>query len=230
MWQGLLAWMEEAGRAGDSLDPRWSDETVRLAERERLFALLEDFTRSFTPRRVLPRGAAAPAALGAGRPAGGGADEPAARRPRLFVEVRLTGRSRATSASRSVPRATARHGSRAAARRARDPGGPLVTPAPSLPRVRPRPGPPGRDAGARPHLVLAGPYATRSSPTTGPRSSRWSRATDPTPRASRPRPPLAGPVPAPDTSGYFNNFNRNKRSVALNLLSRGARALRALCG
>ena len=47
MWHGLLDWMREAGQ-GDGLDdPRWSDEAVRLAEREPLFDRIERFTRTF---------------------------------------------------------------------------------------------------------------------------------------------------------------------------------------
>src|SRR5262249_30874533 len=47
MWQGLIAWMREAGRAGELADPRWDDEAVRLAERERLFRGIESFTVTF---------------------------------------------------------------------------------------------------------------------------------------------------------------------------------------
>jgi len=79
--------------------------------------------------------------------------------------------------------------------------------------------------------VLAGPYATKILADHGaevikvesrhrPDASRFTAAL----HISR------DPARHPDTSGYFNNFNRNKRSVALNLARpEGLELLRALC-
>jgi len=47
MWTALVDWMKETGRAADLGDPRWSDETRRLAEREHVFAVIEAFTGGF---------------------------------------------------------------------------------------------------------------------------------------------------------------------------------------
>ncbi len=235
MWQGLLAWMQEVGRAGELADPRWGDETVRLAERERLFALIEAFTETFAraefcaeaQRRRLPW---APV----DRP------EDVAANPQLvargfFVEVAWNG-----TVARDVGFAFAfPEGRRPAC---------LIVPAcgegngtlgavevrppasPSRPSATPR----GALAGTRVldlTWVLAGPYATKILADHGaevikvesrhrPDASRFTAAL----HISR------DPARHPDTSGYFNNFNRNKRSLALNLgRPEGVELLRRLC-
>ena len=98
----------------------------------------------------------------------------------------------------------------------------------------PAPGPRGALAGTRVldlTWVLAGPYATKILADHGaevvkvesrhrPDASRFAAAL----HFSR------DPARHPDTSGYFNNFNRNKRSLALNVDAPGGLdLLRRLC-
>ncbi len=235
MWQGLLAWMQEAGRAGELADPRWSDESVRLAERERLFALIEAFTASFTreefcreaQRRRLPWAPVArPAELVA---------NPQLDARGFFVEVELDG-----AVARDVGFAFPFPEGHRPARLAVPPRGARETgwradgrAGPRAAAARPAEGP-GALAGTRVldlTWVLAGPYATRILADHGaevikieshhrPDASRFTAAL----HISR------DPSRHPDTSGYFNNVNRNKRSVALDLARPEAlELLRALC-
>ncbi len=235
MWQGLLAWMRETGRAGELADPRWGDEAVRLAERERLFSCIEGFTATFgraefcaeAQRRRLPW---APVE----RP------EDVAANPQLtargfFVDVAWNG-----TVARDVGFAFAFPEGRRPAR--------LTVPAPGegngkLDAVKSRSAVPARQSSAGPRgalagtrvldltWVLAGPYATRILADHGaevikvesrhrPDASRFTAAL----HISR------DPARHPDTSGYFNNFNRSKRSLALNLgRPEGVDLLRRLC-
>jgi crotonobetainyl-CoA:carnitine CoA-transferase CaiB-like acyl-CoA transferase len=235
MWQGLLAWMQETGRAGELADPRWGDEAVRLAERERLFAGIEAFTATFdraafcaeAQRRRLPWA-------------------PVERPEDVLVSPQLTARGFFLdvawngAVARDVGFAFAFPEGRRPAR--------LIVPAPgegngALGAVTGRPpasaprdpsGPRGALAGTRVldlTWVLAGPYATRILADHGaevvkiesrhrPDASRFTAAL----HISR------DPTRHPDTSGYFNNFNRNKRSLALNLgRPEGVDLLRRLC-
>ena len=92
MWDGLLAWMREAGQAGDLAAPRFADETERLRERARVFAAVEGFTRGFdravfyheAQRRRLPW---APVERPEDLPA-----SPQLRARCFFVEVEVLGR------------------------------------------------------------------------------------------------------------------------------------------
>ncbi len=237
MWQGLLAWMQETGQAGDLGDPRWADETVRLAERERLFAVIDAFTvgspkaefyREAQRRRLpwapvdSPEEVAANAQLAARG---------------FFVEVAWDG-----GAAADVGFAFAfPEGQRPKRLRAPEPGDYQQGGSPD----HSPPGPPhlgvGRSMPARGSLeglrvldltwVLAGPYATKILADHGaevikvesrhrPDASRFAAAL----HLSR------DPARHPDTSGYFNNYNRNKKSIALNLARPEALdLLRGLC-
>jgi crotonobetainyl-CoA:carnitine CoA-transferase CaiB-like acyl-CoA transferase len=227
--------MREAGQ-GDGLDdPRWSDETVRLAEREPLFALIERFTRTFAKdafcdearRRRLPWAPVADATEVTVSP------QLAARG--FFVDVELESGATAADVGFAFGFPEGERPARLRVPALGDGNAPGPR-APAAPRAGPTParGHPGALAGTRVldlTWVLAGPYATKILADHGaevvkvesrhrPDASRFAAAL----HFSR------DPARHPDTSGYFNNFNRNKRSLALNLDAPGGLdLLRGLC-
>jgi crotonobetainyl-CoA:carnitine CoA-transferase CaiB-like acyl-CoA transferase len=223
MWTGLVEWMAEHGMAAGLDRPELEDGGTRFAARDVIDEAVEAFTGRFAKaefaeeaqRRRLPWASV---------------DEPAevARNPQLtarrfFVEVEVGG-----GVLRDVGFAV------------REPA-PADDPAPSvLPdavageredRSRPRPGPPWPGAAPRggPALqgirvldltwVLAGPYATKILADHGADVIKVESRHRPDPtRYSRAMHLTAGEGPPdPDRSGYFNNYNRNKRGIALNL-------------
>ncbi|MFF4625144.1 CaiB/BaiF CoA-transferase family protein [Nonomuraea jabiensis] len=232
MWTDLLAWMAEHGEAEDLTDDKWADPVIRWQGREHVDAVVARFAarRSRTHlaeegrRRALPWAEVATAARlpaneqllardfftqvhGPDLPEGGVLDVgfPFAA-PDLPRPVRLAAAARADSA------APWRTGS---------------------PRGRRRTGGPVRRAldGIRVldlTWVLAGPYATKTLAEHGADvikiESRHRQ--DPTRFAPSMR---LRPDAGFDDSGYFINFNRNKRSVALNLRTEpGREVLRRL--
>ena len=235
MWDGLLAWMREAGQAGDLAAPRFADETERLRERARVFAAVEGFTRGFdravfyheAQRRRLPWAPVErPEDLAA---------SPQLRARRFFVEVEVLGRpARDLGFAFAFPEG--RRPARLRVPAAGDADAWVHAGAPPVGREASAgliqggaesaisggaPGGLGALAGTRVldlTWVLAGPYATKILADHGaevikvesrhrPDASRFSAAL----HLSR------DPDRHPDGSGYFNNFNRNKRSLALNL-------------
>ncbi len=236
MWEGLLAWMHEAGCAGDLNDPRFADEPTRLREREHAFAIIDAFTRRFAKdefyqeaqRRRLPWAPVAGAAEVAASPQLGARG--------FFVEVDVGGRwTRDLGFAVTLPPgrparlripacgeanadflegALAARSLRSRSRADVESRGTVFKATRSAPSW-------GALAGTRVldlTWVLAGPYATKILADHGaevlkiesrhrPDASRFSVAL----HLSR------DPSRHPDKSGYFNNFNRNKKSVALNL-------------
>jgi crotonobetainyl-CoA:carnitine CoA-transferase CaiB-like acyl-CoA transferase len=237
MWTDLLAWLCEAGAAEDLSDPRWGEEPVRSAGREHVFEVLERFTSRWAKhelatearRRRLPWAAVAtPAEV---------LDNPQLAARRFFVELSpspLAGEGRGEQgpvrnagfafAFPTAPRPL----------RLRVPGAPDDRPpagwraTQSLPpggRNLSAVGAEGRGGGSLTGLrvldltwVLAGPYATRILADHGadvvkvesrhrPDPSRFTSAL----HVSR------DPTHHPDRSGYFNNLNRNKRSITVDL-------------
>jgi crotonobetainyl-CoA:carnitine CoA-transferase CaiB-like acyl-CoA transferase len=234
MWHGLLDWMREAGQGGELEDPGWSDETVRLGERERLFEIIERFTQGFAKdafcaeaqRRRLPWAPVADAADVAASP------QLAARG--FFVDVEPESGAAVADVGFAFAFPEGRRPIRLRVP-ALDDGN-----APWPPRTAPPSGNPWpevyRGALAKTRVldltwVLAGPYATKILADHGadvvkvesrhrPDASRFAAAL----HFSR------DPARHPDTSGYFNNFNRNKRSIALNVDAPGGLdVLRKLC-
>jgi crotonobetainyl-CoA:carnitine CoA-transferase CaiB-like acyl-CoA transferase len=206
MWTGLLAWLAEEGEAGDLVDERFADQVVRWAERPHVDAVIARFVAKRTAQEVAEqgRGRALPWAEVA-RPAQLRAN-PQLRDRRFFVSVDGT----------------------------EDAGFPWD--APGLPRpVRLSPLTEGTWTGAprRPRAasgaraldgvrvldltwVLAGPYATKILAEHGADVVKVESRHRHDPTRFSPSMRLR-PDAGPDDSGYFLNFNRGKRSVALNL-------------
>ncbi|MBI1845388.1 MAG: CoA transferase [Candidatus Rokubacteria bacterium] len=246
MWDDLCAWLAETGTAADLLEPRWQDERVRIAGRDHIVDVLAAFIAKFAKadfareaqRRRLPWAAV--------DRADEVARNPQLEARGFFVEAAMDGlvtrdvgfafRWRGTPLSRlTVP-------SRGEANTAlldrpstptaggeglwgiSEPGDP--TPGGGGSEIPESPSPPSTRRRAALEgvrvldltWVLAGPYATKILADHGaevikvesrhrPDVTRFGRGLYLSRRADH----------HPDASGYFNNFNRNKRSVALNL-------------
>jgi crotonobetainyl-CoA:carnitine CoA-transferase CaiB-like acyl-CoA transferase len=236
MWDDLLAWMVEAGEAEDLTDEVWQDPVHRWQHREHVDAVVSAFSRRRTTaemaregrERALPWAAVAtPADL---------LDNPQLAHREFLLEIESPDGTVTDVGfpyeSPALPRPVRLSAPRDC--------GPDVTwhqpVAPAAPATAVRPaaaGPAGALAGIRVldlTWVLAGPYVTRTLGDHGADivkvESRHRQ--DPTRFAPSMR---LRPEAGPDDSGYFLNFNRNKRSLALNLRSEeGPALLRQLAG
>ncbi|HEX5120120.1 MAG TPA: CoA transferase [Pseudonocardiaceae bacterium] len=210
MWDDLLAWLVESGAADDLTDPEYADPVLRWERRPHVDEVVTRFTRARRAaeiadegrRRALPWAeVAAPADLPA---------NPQLRARDFFVtidgsELRDVG---FPFASPDLPRPVR-----------------LTPPLPggwtAEPRRRPAPRSASDPALAGVRVldltwVLAGPYATKILAEHGADvikvESRFRQ--DPTRFAPSMR---LRPGATSEDSGYFMNFNQNKRSVAINL-------------
>jgi len=238
MWDDLLAWMGEEGEAEDLADPRYADVELRWRERPHVDEVVARFVarrkvHEFAEearRRALPwTEVASPAQL---------VDNPQLRHRSFLVEIDTSDGNLVDVgfpfASPHLPRPV-RLGAPATltgseAERPRW----LPATRPAATRRRRRSGPATR-GGALDGVrvldltwVLAGPYVTKTLAEHGAEIVKVesSHRKDPTRFAPGMR---LRPGAGPDDSGYFLNFNRNKRSLALNLRTpRGQEILRRL--
>lgn len=222
MWGDLVNWMRERGAAVDLVEPRWLDEKVRLAERAHVFEVIEAFTRGLAKadffqqaqRRRLPWASVE-------RPADVAANPHLAARG-FFVETVLDGRVLrdggfafgfpnghrpprlvVPAAGEGNTTMLAGHDAQSTARVTR-----------SAPAAR------GALAGVRVldlTWVLAGPYAARLLADHGADVIKIESRHRPDPTRFARMLFLSRGDFHHDRNGYFNNHNRNKRSVALNL-------------
>ncbi|MBY6575798.1 CoA transferase [Rhodococcus sp. BP-364] len=233
MWDDFLTWMIDEGEAEDLADERWQDNDVRWRERAHVDAVVARFTgrrsaRLFAEearRRALPWAEVSSAealssnpqlldrkffvdtgANGSIRDVGFGWESPALPRPiRLAPPLDVsTDDAWATGFPRPAGAGPGHH-------RAEETS----------------PGPAGALDGVRVldlTWVLAGPYVTKIFAEHGAdvlKVESFHRK-DPTRFAPGMR---LRPGADFDESGYFLNFNRNKRSIALNLKTEGGQAL-----
>jgi len=229
MWTDLLAWMAERGEAGDLLEERWQDATFRWQQRPHVDTVVRRFAArqpaaelaAEARERALPWAEVVPAArltdnpqlrdrqslvtiTGEGLPDGGIEDVgfPWAALPR---PVTLPALHRAED---DAPW----HGPGRMPRRAEQP------------RSRALEGVRVLDL----TWVLAGPYVTKQLGEHGADIVKIESRHRQDPTRFAPSMHLR-PGSDPDDSGYFINFNRNKRGVALNLRTEeGQRLLREL--
>jgi crotonobetainyl-CoA:carnitine CoA-transferase CaiB-like acyl-CoA transferase len=234
MWTDLLAWMVEEGEAGDLVDEKWSDPVVRWQGRPHVDEVVARFVAKREARtlaaearaRALPWAEVVPPARLTENPQlrdrnffvsvhsddlPGGAVEDAGfpwEAPDLPRPVRLP-------ALREVPASTA-----------------WTRPEPRGLRARE-----GAPSGGRAldgvrvldlTWVLAGPYVTKQLAEHGADIIKIESRHRQDPTRFAPSMRLREGA-GPDDSAYFLNFNRGKRSVALNLRTEeGVRLLRAL--
>lgn len=229
MWDDLLAWLAEEGEAEDLTEAVWQDPVHRWAHREHVDAIVAAFTRRRTTAEVADgaRARALPwAAVEAPRDllrnpqlahrnflveierhdgvvpdVGFPYQSPARRRPVRLPAPEDAG-PRATWADRADPPTSLT--TRSHRWRAEDDGSPPAAGALEGVRVLDL------------TWVLAGPYVTRTLGDHGADIIKVEskHRQDPTRFAPSMR---LRPGAGPDDSGYFINFNRNKRSLALNL-------------
>ncbi|MGH7321703.1 MAG: CoA transferase, partial [Candidatus Rokuibacteriota bacterium] len=229
MWDALLAWLSETGGAGDLLGSRWAEESVRLRERDHVFEVIDAFTRCFSKaefyleaqRRRLPW---APVDR-----AEDVAASPQLRARGFFVDVEIGGTTaRDVGIAFAFPDGHRPTGLRVPA--CGEANAVVLDGATSErrpPRGHPQGGYPlaGQDPGALAGTrvldltwVLAGPYATRILADHGAEVIKIESRHRPDPsRFAAALHFSRDPTRHPDTSGYFNNYNRNKRSITVNL-------------
>ncbi|EME14404.1 CaiB/BaiF CoA-transferase family protein [Rhodococcus triatomae] len=218
MWDALLSWLVDEGAADDLTDPRWSDPVERKQHQDHVFEVVQRFLDKWTKEefaiaaqsRKLPWSAV-------DRP-----DEllvnPQLNDRDFFVDVvSREGVTRDLGFGFAFPEGT----------RVRDLA---VADLGEHQALLDRSTPPDRDAlrddPARLPLdgirvldltwVLAGPYCTRILADHGADVVKVESLGRPDPTRFAPFMHLSrGPHDDPDTSGYFNDVNRNKRSITL---------------
>lgn len=221
MWHDTVEWLTSVGRAGDLANPRWEDRNERLQNREELFAALDEILADWDAEawaeeaqsRRLPWAVVdTPSRV---------RDNPQLRARDFFQEVELNGkvvpdigygfRLASDKEKRSPVRAP---------KKGEHDGLLLEDAGTEDPR-------PGRwaQADAKPlegvrvldlTWVLAGPFATRVLADLGAEVIKVESASRPDPTRFNPAMHLSrGDSSDPNSSGYFNEFNRNKRSVTV---------------
>lgn len=233
MWDALLAWLKEMGVAGELADERWSDPAYRVAHREEIFARLaeivgsrkrDDFFHDAQSRRLPWAAVLGPDEL---------ADNAQLVHRGFFREVE-TPKGTATDVGFAVRVEGAAPPARL---RVPEPGERLKE-VPSVDSAAPAPGRRARSrtATGRGALegvrvldltwVLAGPYATKILADNGAEVVKVESRHRPDPTRFAPDFRLPRDAePGPDTSAYFNNYNRNKKSITLNLRTAEGRDL-----
>lgn len=220
MWTDLLSWMDESGKASDLTDPIWADPVHRWAHRPHVDAVITAWTRNHTTaqiaqearRRALPWAeVTAPSDL---------SGNPQLRSRNFFLHIDAASGEHLDvgfpyeSPARPRPvRLSAIRPTRADERWPTDPD-PV---APAAWQRRSTRG--GALAGLRVldlTWVLAGPYVTKTLAEHGADIIKIESVHRQDPTRFAPSMRLR-PGAGPDESGYFLNFNRNKRSLALNL-------------
>jgi crotonobetainyl-CoA:carnitine CoA-transferase CaiB-like acyl-CoA transferase len=230
MWTDLLAWLAEAGEAADLTDERWSDPGYRWRNRPHVDEVVAQFMARRTVGQIAGEARARALPWAVVTAPGELPDNPQLRYREFFVDLATTagtvrdvgfpyaspGRPRPVRLSEPRPVPDARWAPRAQRSGAT---GPATGPAQcALDGIR------VLDL----TWVLAGPYVTKTLGEHGADILKVESAHRQDPTRFAPSMRLR-PDATPDDSGYFLNFNRNKRSLALNLrTAKGQDLLRRL--
>lgn len=228
MWQGLVDWMTERGAEDDLADQRWLDPAQRARGADHILHVLDEFTAGW-PKEELAREAQRRRLPWA--PVRGVAEvlSDTQLQDRGFFVTVVDGEREFTDVGPGVAGVEGVRPSR------------LTVPAPGARAAHAHP-PRRRSAastvkqvGALTGLtvldltwVLAGPFATKLLGDHGASILKVESARRSDPTRFAPVFQFSDAEPHPDGSNYFNNLNRNKRSITLNL--RVASARKALAG
>lgn len=222
MWDALVAWLTEMGVEEDLADPRWNDPRIRKREQKHVFEVLNRILATWTKDEFA-------AAAQDHRLPWAAVDRPEdiVRNPQLndrdfFVDldtergtVRDVGFAFAFPEGRRIGRLDVRP---VGADRS-------FADAPPARTTAPKTGTRGPSALSGVRVldltwVLAGPYCTRILADHGADVIKVESAGRPDPTRFAPFMHLSrGPNDDPNTSGYFNDVNRNKRSITLDTRS-----------
>lgn len=230
MWTDLLAWLDEEGEAADLVDERWSDPVLRWRGRPHVDEVVSRFVAKRTARGIAEQGRARALPWAEVVPPHRLVENPQLRDRRFFVTV--TGEDLPSGGVEDIgfPWAAPALPRPVGLRTLHEVPADTAWAEPEPRGRRPRPGAPsgGRALDGVRVLdltwVLAGPYATKLLAEHGAEIIKVEsrHREDPTRFAPSMR---LRPGAGPDDSGYFLNFNRNKRSVALNLRTAEGREL-----
>ncbi|MFH8484030.1 CaiB/BaiF CoA-transferase family protein [Streptomyces longisporoflavus] len=236
MWTDLLAWMAERGEAGDLLDERWQDAAFRWKERTHVDELVQRFAARQPAAELAAEARARALPWAEVVPAGRLTANPQLRDREALVTITGEGLPEGGVEDVGFPWAALPRPVALAA---------LHEVAPEGPRWRGSGlravGGPARGRGGEGRSralegvrvldltwVLAGPYVTKQLGEHGADIVKIESRHRQDPTRFAPSMHLR-PGSDPDDSGYFLNFNRNKRGVALNLRTdEGRRLLREL--
>ncbi|MGW3415048.1 CoA transferase [Streptomyces sp. NPDC000888] len=216
MWDALLAWLREEGAEADLAEPRWQDPAERKQYQDHVFKVVQDFVGTWPKAEFAQRAQERKLPWAA-------VDLP----HELQDNPQLADRGFFTKLSTEAGERT-------------DLGFPFAFPegrrvtelaVPGLGADQalldaPREVPPVTGDSGRPALdgirvvdltwVLAGPYCTKVLADHGAEVIKVESAGRPDPTRFAPFMHLSrGPHTDPDTNGYFNEVNRNKRSITL---------------
>jgi crotonobetainyl-CoA:carnitine CoA-transferase CaiB-like acyl-CoA transferase len=232
MWTDLLAWLVAEGEAGDLVEERWQDPVTRWQGRPHVDEVVGRFVAKRAVREIAEQGRARALPWAEVVPAARLAENPQLRERRFFVTVTGAGLPEGGVRDVGFPWAAPARPRPVTLPALRETSTPWTYPTARGDRPD-RPGAPvgGALTGVRVldlTWVLAGPYATKALAEHGAEvikvESRHRQ--DPTRFAPSMR---LRPDAGPDDSGYFLNFNRGKRGIALNLRTEaGQRVLRDL--
>lgn len=232
MWTDLLSWMDETDEAGDLTDPVWADPVHRWKQRAHVDAVVTAWTRRRTTDEIAPEARRRALPWAAVAAPGDLPDNPQLRARDFFVHLDTPSGTGLDAGfpyeSPGRPRPTRLPATRDATR---EPRWHTQRFAPALARWQERSSGTGALSGLRVldlTWVLAGPYVTKTLAEHGADIIKIESAHRQDPTRFAPSMRLR-PDAGPDDSGYFLNFNRNKRSLALNLRSaEGPELLRRL--
>jgi crotonobetainyl-CoA:carnitine CoA-transferase CaiB-like acyl-CoA transferase len=216
MWTGLRTWLADEGEAGDLLEERFADQVVRWAERPHVDEVIARFVAKRTAREVAEEGRKRALPWAEVTPPAELTSNPQLRDRRFFVSADGVEDAGfpwdAPGLPRPVTLAPLAEGTWTGEKR------------PPAARNRPLDGVRVLDL----TWVLAGPYATKILAEHGADVVKVESKHRHDPTRFSPSMRLR-PDAGPDDSGYFLNFNRGKRSIALNLRTpEGQEVLREL--
>ena len=217
MWDALLDWLREEGAAADLTEPRWQDPVERKKHQEHVFKVVQDFVGLWPKAEFAERAQARKLPWAAVDLPHELPDNPQLTARDFFTRVRTPEGERTDL---GFPFAFPE------GRRVQELDVPGLGADQELLHAGPHAERPVQQSYAGPALhgirvldltwVLAGPYCTKVLADHGADVIKVESARRPDPTRFAPFMHLSrGPHTDPNTNGYFNEVNRNKRSIAL---------------